>query len=148
MRLTRRDKQQQMYRHAIGTGMAKTARPRPHTSILCLTPRCRPHSRRCNRHLHMYHKHFHSISIYNIHSSTFNRHLLRHMHQLNNRSTARLHSKAYRYLILRRLCRTKQAMITMVTTGGFCCIGLWKILKRDVRIPKAFSTTLLPWLIR
>ena len=29
-----------------------TARPRLHTSILCLTPRCRPHSSRSKRHLH------------------------------------------------------------------------------------------------
>ena len=61
-----------------------TARPQPHTRILCLTHRCRPHSSRCNRHLHTFNMHFHSSNIYNIHSSTFNRHLLRHMHQLNS----------------------------------------------------------------
>ena len=141
MRLKPRDKQQQMYRHTIGMSMALTA------SILCLTPTCRPHSIRCNRHLHTYHKHFHSSIIYNIHSSTFNRHLFRHMHQIYSRSMARLHSKACRYLILSRLCSTRQAMTSLVTNGGSYCISLWKILKRDVRIPKAFLTTLLPRLI-
>ena len=49
------------------------------------------------------------------------------MHQLNSRSTAKLHSKAYRYLILSRLCSTRQTMV--VTTRSSCCISLWKILK-------------------
>ena len=143
MRLTRRDKLQQMYQHTISMSMAQTATySQASTSHQYpLTPRCGPHSSRCNRHLHMYHKHFHSSRIYNIHSSTFNRHLLRHMHQHNSRSTARLYSKTYRYLILSRLCSTRQAM-TMT-----CCICFWKILKRDARILKAFSSTLLPRLI-
>ena len=51
------------------------------------------------------------------------------------------------YLILSRLCSTGQAMTNLLTTWGSCCSGLWKIVKRDVSIPKAFSTTVLPRLI-
>ena len=95
MRLKRMDKQQSYNTESARAWPrpSRTARPRCHTISLCLTHRYRPHLSRCSRHLHTYHKDFHSSS-YRIHSSTFNRHLLSRMHQLNSRSTGNLHSKA------------------------------------------------------
>ena len=51
------------------------------------------------------------------------------------------------YLILSRLCSTKQAMTTLLTTWGSCCSGLWKILKWDVRHsqPQFFPTWSYIW---
>ena len=61
MRFKRRDKQQQRYQPTISIRMAQTAmHSQASTSTqypLCLTPRCRPHCSRCNRHLHTYHRH-------------------------------------------------------------------------------------------